>query len=183
MKVSKIDVQQYVGQTFDKLVVVKFLYFKEYKKSRQPIYECLCNCGKIVEAGLWNLKRNNVSSCGCYFSEFNSFKDGVAAFNALFGIYKASAKKRGYSFSLTKEVFKKIVDADCSYCGGKPSNTQTTSNNTGCYIYNGIDRQDNSIGYDEKNCVSCCIICNRAKSTLLLEDFKDWINRLVKNTI
>lgn len=181
MKDSKIDILQYVGQTFDRLLVVKFLHFKEYTKSRQPIYECKCDCGKTVEAGLWNLKKASISSCGCYFSELNSLKDGVASFNALFGIYKASAKKRGYSFSLNKDTFKKIVDSDCRYCGGKPSNIQTTNNNTGSYIYNGIDRQDNSIGYEEGNCVPCCIICNRAKSILSLDEFEDWINRLVKN--
>lgn len=165
------------------LTIINFLYFKEYKNSRQPVYKCLCECGNYVESGLWNLKRPNISSCGCFLSKSRRFEKGLASFNALFSAYKDSARKRGYTFSISKSYFKSVIDSNCEYCGTKPSNVHTTKNKTGSYVYNGIDRVDNSIGYEEGNCVACCIICNRAKSTLSLEDFKNWINKIIKNNM
>jgi hypothetical protein len=38
-------------------------------------------------------------------------------------------------------------------------------------------------GYKENNCVTCCINCNRSKSDRTLEEFKNWIVNLYKNTI
>lgn len=183
MKVNNINIDEYLGKKFGMLTIIKFLHFKEYKNSRQPVYKCLCECGNTTESGLWNLKRPNISSCGCFLSKSRSFENGVASFNALFSAYRDSARKRGHSFSISKEYFKNIVDSDCEYCGSNPSNIHTTKNNTGDYVYNGIDRVDNSIGYKEGNCVACCIICNRAKSTLSLEDFKNWISKLVKKNL
>lgn len=47
------------------------------------------------------------------------------------------------------------------------------------FVYNGIDRMDNSLGYISGNVVTCCQICNRAKGAMLLEDFMLWIKQLV----
>lgn len=48
-------------------------------------------------------------------------------------------------------------------------------------IYNGIDRQDNSIGYKTENCVPCCKFCNLAKSKFTIKEFQEWINYLKQN--
>ena len=49
--------------------------------------------------------------------------------------------------------------------------------------YNGIDRIDSTKGYFNDNVVSCCKVCNRAKSNLSLEDFKQWAANLYLKTI
>ena len=39
------------------------------------------------------------------------------------------------------------------------------------FIYNGIDRIDNSKGYEKYNSVSCCEKCNRMKNILGKAEF------------
>jgi 5-methylcytosine-specific restriction endonuclease McrA len=51
------------------------------------------------------------------------------------------------------------------------------------FIQSGIDRIDNTLGYNIENCVSCCKDCNRAKSDKTLNEFKEWITNLYNNTI
>lgn len=46
-----------------------------------------------------------------------------------------------------------------------------------------IGRVDSKIGYIETNVVSCCRSCNSAKGDLLLSDFENWINNLIKHKL
>lgn len=55
----------------------------------------------------------------------------------------------------------------------------TTGNKYSEYIYNGIDRVDNAVGYILENCIPCCEFCNKAKGTKTYFDFLDWICRLI----
>ena len=48
------------------------------------------------------------------------------------------------------------------------------------YTYSGIDRVDSNIGYEINNVVSCCNICNRAKSNMKLDEFNEWRMKLAK---
>jgi hypothetical protein len=47
----------------------------------------------------------------------------------------------------------------------------------GEYLYNGLDRVDNTKGYIISNIVSCCGQCNRAKGILSQEEFLQWLKR------
>ena len=114
----------------------------------------------------------------------SSLKKGQRGFNILLDNYKRSAKRRGYSFGLTPEQFSDFTTRDCLYCGQEPKNTKFSYDKTitpsnreyGTYTYNGIDRVDNSIGYEFDNCVPCCSICNTMKSALEQQDFLDHID-------
>lgn len=97
---------------------------------------------------------------------------------AVIRIYKYGAKKRGHKWNLTKKQFKEITQKDCFYCGARPNNISKNICNTGDYIYNGIDRIDNTKGYTMDNIVPCCKICNQAKSNRTLQEFKDWIEKI-----
>lgn len=177
---KKIEILEYVGKVYDYLTILEFVKFRNYSKSRQPIYKCKCRCGKFIEIGLWTLKsKKSESSCGCIFKRKKSLPKGEAALNSLFSSYKKAARNRNYTFKLTKKDFKCIINKNCNYCGEPPSNTFKTDNDTGNYTYNGIDRVDNNKGYTKNNVVPCCIICNRAKSTLSLLEFKKWIKKLI----
>jgi hypothetical protein len=68
---------------------------------------------------------------------------------------------------MTREQWETFWQKPCSYC---KSPIKTI----------GIDRIDNSQGYSIENCVPCCMVCNRAKGILSLEDFKNWILALFK---
>lgn len=51
----------------------------------------------------------------------------------------------------------------------------------GPYVYNGLDRVNNLLGYELTNVVPCCNICNRAKKDMTYEQFKLWIKDLKEN--
>src|SRR6266404_4542606 len=70
--------------------------------------------------------------------------------------YKA-VKQRKLAFTLTLDEFKKLVSAECFYCGVTPAT--------------GVDRRENGRGYifSENpilnNCQACCGTCNKIKGT------------------
>jgi uncharacterized protein YuzB (UPF0349 family) len=45
----------------------------------------------------------------------------------------------------------------------------------------GIDRWDNSIGYEEFNCLPCCGVCNRMKSARVASEFIEHTHRMSKH--
>ena len=85
-----------------------------------------------------------------------------------FKSYKASAKTRNLEFTLTKEDFKKFWDKPCYYCG--------------LDIFGiGLDRINNSVGYNLTNIVSCCRYCNIAKNNMKKEDYIELCNLVAIN--
>lgn len=86
--------------------------------------------------------------------------------NARYYKYEYYAKKRNLEWSLTFDEFMVFWQAPCYYCGDK----HTTI---------GIDRLDNKQGYRINNVVSCCKICNIAKSDNTFETFLDKCRKIV----
>lgn len=80
--------------------------------------------------------------------------------------YKQGARLRGYDYHLTNIQAVGLMRGDCYYCAGEGF---------------GIDRVDNTQGYTEDNCVSCCTQCNRGKMDSSIEEFMEWIHRVAKN--
>lgn len=78
-----------------------------------------------------------------------------------FGIYVQSSKHRNIHFELTVDEYKSIAQNPCYYCG-------TVNEKRG---FNGVDRVDNSIGYNTDNCVACCSMCNYMKGTISRDNF------------
>ena len=68
---------------------------------------------------------------------------------------KANATKRGLIWNLSMETWQNLRKLPCHYCG-HPIDTKGS----------GLDRLDNCIGYLEGNIVSCCFICNTARSSI-----------------
>ncbi len=52
------------GQNFNRLTVVKRA--STNTSQNKPKWVCLCDCGKIVEVGGYELKSGNTKSCGCW---------------------------------------------------------------------------------------------------------------------
>ena len=172
------------GKRFNRLIVIN----RAANIGRQVAWNCVCDCGnnKIVRGD--HLTRSKVKSCGCLNSEQaringrkNALSKGEAAFNALILDYKEHARERGLSFELSTEEFRNLTKLDCHYCGSKPFQIKYQKGYNGSYIYNGIDRFDNSIGYNIDNCVPCCKYCNRAKGVMEFDDFFTWISRVYIN--
>jgi hypothetical protein len=128
------------------------------------------------------LTRGTTNSCGCLFKEiagtYHKLPFGEAAFNDLCARYKLSALERNLDFNLSIDEIRHLTKQDCYYCGISPYRTHKVNKRVGEYIYNGIDRIDNTIGYTVENCVSCCYICNRMKHAMAHIEFIQHIERI-----
>lgn len=103
------------------------------------------------------------------------------AFNGLLRSYKRRARNNGREFTLSREQFFQITQMKCFYCKSRPYNHYRHRKNQIEYIYNGIDRRDNSQGYTIENSVPCCRICNYLKKAKSLISFKQYVIALYKN--
>lgn len=94
-------------------------------------------------------------------------------FVRLYSDYKKSARKRGYTFRLFPLEFYNLSQGICHYCDKVPAQRKEYRMlyNEEPFIYNGIDRKNNYVGYELSNAVSCCWACNKQKGTLPYEFF------------
>lgn len=171
-----------LGQKFGKLTPVKF----EYRGSNLW-YTCKCDCGKEKSVSSHHLRSENTSSCGCLLLEIGrdrAFKDDKSGVNRSIAVYKKNAKLRGLAFRLTPSEAENLMRGDCHYCGAKPSNIFKTMSKYGQdFIYNGIDRKDNTKEYCLENCVSCCARCNYTKSSMHIDDFMNMVIDIYNHSI
>lgn len=161
--------QNLTGAIVGSWKVLKFDYEANHRK-----WLCECNnCGWQSHKSKKELDKKCFTCKGLL--------RGEAGFNKLLHNYKSSAKQRNYDFMLTNDQFKNLTSDSCFYCGVEPTQQIATDNKIewGTYLYNGIDRVDNTIGYVESNCVSCCWLCNQAKYNMSQNDFITWIKRLI----
>lgn len=151
-----------------------------------------CRCKKLLEVQLTNIRNGNSICCGktpCRTNKLKGRRSKETSYKALLYSYKKHARERNLSFELTYDEFKNMLSKNCIYCKAEPFaiyqilDSNTKSVRAGIPIkYNGIDRLDSQKGYTVQNTVSCCKICNRAKSDLPLAEFLKWIDTVYKNT-
>lgn len=173
-----------IGGRYGRLVITGYA---ERGHTLSPI--CLCDCGgtKTVEKA-FSLGRRHVTSCGCLSRETRilngknskgfTLGPGEGALNQLYSNYRGNANRKVMEFALTREQFKQITSHPCNYCGEPPSAIFKSKFRPGNYVYNGVDRVDNSRGYTIDNVVSCCRMCQFAKRNWKVEDFLRWALKL-----
>ena len=159
-----IDIQ---GQRFGRLVVLRKVLGGWFVR---------CDCGAEKPVIGTHLRKGRVRSCGCLKSEQMSLPPGRAARNKVLAKYRKQAKQRGHCWELPSEKFDELTAQICHYCGLSPSNTARHYKSV--FVYNGIDRKDNSKGYIEVNVVPCCKTCNRLKKSMSYDDFVTYLNRV-----
>lgn len=139
----------------------------------------VCNCGNEFSRALSNsVKSSTVQCLSC--SNSRPFIGERHIFKRI----KSDAVRAGRTFNLTLEFFVSMCHEPCHYCSRSNINSANVPSKAGGYLikgfrYNGLDRVDNTRGYDEDNCVPCCVVCNRAKNAMSLEEFMDYIDALV----
>jgi len=176
-------IDEKIGRKYGRVTVLSFVK----RAGTQYFYFCRCDCGTEREFRIAPLMLGTTKSCGCFNRQRSSEvhkgntnvrkPHGVAAMNHLFSRYKRGAIDRGLSFEISTDQFKEITSKPCFYCGSPPrqvSGDGARKNCNGVYIYNGIDRADNSVGYLFGNCVPCCKDCNSKKNSIS----KDMIEKL-----
>jgi hypothetical protein len=178
-----------IGMRYNMLMVVEKLPSKVYgdksKYHKKRMWLCKCDCGNMTEANTGSLTCDKKKSCGCLTSTKsaeNSIKSRYkiakqdAGYRSIYSSYKLNAKSRGFDFNIDFDYAVSILKSDCHYCGIEPSNTYMKSYYNA--TYNGIDRVDNTKGYEIDNIVSCCKMCNIAKNNNTEEYFLQWVKRL-----
>ncbi len=150
------------GQKFHKLTVIRF--HDIHHKSRR--WECLCDCGKTVFAPAGDLVAGKRISCGCERLTLGNNTKYKYDSKQAFTNTKAGALKRGYTFHLTFEQFKTLVNNSCFYCGD---------------LATGLDRVNNDGNYELENLVACCAKCNRMKNVLNQTEFLALIKKIYEN--
>jgi hypothetical protein len=160
---------------FGKLVVI------DRGKRRTPngamYWLCKCDCGKEKEIPSRCLVTGDSKSCGCAYK----LPDGESMFRVYLGRIKRNAKIRNLSFLLSDEEVRSLSKQNCHYCGLEPKQKAHQKYSNGDYIYNGIDRINNSKGYEIENVVPCCVTCNYAKKGMSYDEFILWIDRVHNN--
>lgn len=149
------------------------------------LISCDCSCGTqgvcVDKRNLSKIK-GGTQSCGCYqkeqTSEANKDTVGLSPSRALVTAYRRKAETRGLSFELTKEQCHQLFISNCNYCGRPPHRDRYKNHYANTFLYNGIDRVDNKVGYLLENVVTCCYDCNRAKGTLTYKEFIDHCTRV-----
>ena len=158
---------------------LKVIEYAGSNKHQSATWLCRCECGKERIYATGNLQSGNSTSCGC-FDKRRLLPEDEAAFRSLYSGMQKGAKERGHKWDLTVDQVRHITQQDCFYCGSAPSmhrySSRRIKNHT--YIYNGIDRKDSSVGYVTENAVPCCWPCNRAKGTLPMAQFEEWIKKV-----
>ena len=168
------------GHRFGRLIA-KSPIKKVGSNRRAYSWLCVCDCGSeaIVDTG--HLSSGHTKSCGCAQLDGVRKASGFSAKKRTLRDYKTKAKLRGFCWKLSDEEFDILTSYICYYCGTKASNRCAPSAN-GCFIYNGIDRINNLLGYTLENTVSCCKICNIAKRDMSQEAFLAWAERVVNHS-
>ena len=175
-------------------------YNWKHKNKRSDITKKCLECGKefVIESGKSSIQKYCSVSCrqkfvdnrlgkehiknrynGWYYKAMNnqdshnrlllSTRKYANSKKGRYSNISTGAKKRNIYFNLTFEEFLTFWDKPCHYCGDKINGA-------------GIDRVDNSVGYEISNCVSCCGTCNLMKRSMTVSDFFSHIQKIINHT-
>jgi len=176
-----------VGKRFGPYVILERDLDSKYKSTREVIWKCKCDCG-VVRSLKGNYIRNKLKYDTCCCSLKHSKSDiGEVGLNLLYYTYNRGALQRDLTFKLSLEEFKFLTSSRCYYCNELPKQISKLTSiykereEYSKYIYNGIDRKDNNIGYEYFNCLPCCRICNFMKSNFGYEQFLNKIKQIQIN--
>ena len=144
----------------------------------------ICECGSPFKLRITN-KAKDVEEYKCPRCKRHALMLDHVGERYIFKRIKQDARSMARVFDITLEWFVEECHKPCHYCGRANYNKQDIPSKTGFpllqgFRYNGLDRIDNDIGYVEENCVSCCIVCNRAKNSMPYEDFIEWVNDMIQ---
>ena len=160
-------------------------------------WKCKCDCGKFKIIKSEELKSGGTKSCGC----LNDLKRKERASKMYSSRKKytpreATARKiwkSRYHDGISFEDFFKLSQDNCHYCGALPGNSynqalddpksSSEARKNGTFVYNGLDRLDNSIGHILSNVVPCCKYCNFAKRERGVDQFLMWVKSVYLHSV
>lgn len=198
-----IKSNELIGKKYGRLTILKYISpRKQNNKYIRTHVICSCDCGSSAKEYLLNnLRRGLTQSCGCLVGENSSLMGKIFGHlggesnrkfppklsNAIDLYKKYMARNPG---NLEIEDFLYLTQLPCSYCNCPPNQSYYRSAPTpnalgkkeeNLFIYNGLDRKDNSRGYDKDNVIACCKVCNYMRHDLSIEDFYTQIIKILNH--
>jgi len=168
------------GKTFGEWTVLgeeKREILPDGRTKRQWI--CKCSCGKIKTQQQNNLVKGLTTRCRYCMGK--NMRTGIAAKNQVINMYKSNAKINGRVWELSDEQFLTLSQMLCHYCYSPPTKEMKKPYDT--FVYNGIDRKDNSVGYTLENSLPCCHVCNMRRGTMDYTAFVAWLETISNRNI
>lgn len=163
------------GERFGTLTILQ--HDETTRNNRKGHVLCKCDCGKISKSRTYEIINRGTKSCR---SCSKYIERGLSAKRYLLTHYKIKAKKRKLAFEISFEQFVSICEKNCTYCNQAPRQVSSPPRCNGTFLYNGIDRKDNKLGYTEANSVPCCGTCNSMKMALGCAEFIAHCSRIVE---
>ena len=158
------------GKHFGKLTVLGL-----HSRNKHSKWVCGCACGNTTIVLASSLTSGNTKSCGCGHIHVDPAR-------RIWKNYAYQSKARNLSFSLTEGQFAALIVQPCFYCGNHPAQRGAFIHKPykiyETFVYNGLDRTDNSKGYTPDNVVPCCGVCNRNKGKMSSQEFISWVRRV-----
>ena len=181
---KKTQITDLLGKTFGRLTVVGLSEKPKSDGGRAWYVDCACGKKGLLVRGS-DLKKGRRKSCGCLGREARQMVGvGVlttqARYDRVLKSYQGAAKDRGFSWELSVEQAVDLLKRACVFCGSPPTRELGKGTLTSCFV-NGIDRWNNEVGYTDRNCVTCCSICNYMKGTKSGGEFLAQIKRIYEH--
>lgn len=155
------------------------------ENSTRKVHARCLDCNKVYVVDLYGLRRKDRPNIRCQscnnklISANNRLAPGLALVRYTLHEYKKAASFRGYSWELSGEIFQDLIFGKCYFCGCEPN--RMVENSWDSILVNGIDRLDNSLGYQEGNVVTCCKDCNYAKRAMSAKEFINLCRRVTRH--
>ncbi len=180
--------KDWTGQKYYRLTFIKPTS-KRKNISGSIFWEARCDCGNKTYLLPNTAKSGATRSCGCIKEESYSIIGGVRKLHP-----KISSARKHWRQSYKDcdfNLFLTISQKPCHYCGSLPQrktnyNRKESSvyqKQNGDFVYNGLDRIDNSKDHTSDNIVPCCWPCNWMKRTLSSDAFLTHIEKIYKHQI
>jgi hypothetical protein len=172
------------GNKYGKLTVIEKAPIDH--KANCAVWFCTCDCGNTAIVRGKVLRAGEANSCGCLKSNgwgANKKPVGEAALHALIRNMKRNASVRNLPWNLTKSQVRTLIKQNCFYCGIPPCQEAKAPTYNGSYIYNGLDRVNNTKGYMMSNIVTCCWNCNKIKTDKTKDEFLNLIKRIYEHQL
>ena len=160
------------GKKFNRLYVIEKTNMRY--ANGNTIWKCLCNCGNIKNVSGNHLKSGHTKSCGCLSIEVsrelgikNNLPKGEAGFRQMKKLLIDRAVRKNRKMNISDEDLRYLTKQNCYYCGIAPCQRSRCKNDISIYMYNGLDRINNSEGYELINVIPCCGKCNSLRGDRL----------------
>lgn len=179
--------KDWTGQTFNELTFVRRT---DERYRGAVLWELRCSCGTTIKRIAHFVVKGITKSCGCKTKALRA--DAGAKSRKLDPRISSgrSIWRRVYKDGCDFDTFLRLSQLPCTYCGVPPSriynkydmDKRHPRRPEADFIYNGLDRLDNSKDHSPDNIVPCCTVCNLMKGTFSVSDFFKQVRKIYQQS-